>query len=360
VNPGTDPANQVEFLRKLQRLLDEGSFVATYKFALLHAIADICVEKPVVAADPVRISIGELAVKVIGYYWQQVLPYKPNGARGGILAQNSGRQAAILQKLRDAQGTYGSNVITAARDRRNWKNLVSSVARTIKEMPLWKLQTLGGVNQVDEFLYRKANFNASPRSIVEQTIELNAGVPEAFRAFHGMVVNMIRGGWVKTMRGMARNRQLLGHSDDLFEFLFDKSRTNLAKVGAMLKDYQQNQCFYCRKEIAGQGEVDHFVPWSRYPNDLAHNLVLAHTRCNADKRDYLAAEAHLNHWAESRLDETILDEDFLALGVGVDKARARHIARWAYEQAEFAQAHCWMKAKQFQPIGDRWRYILPV
>ena len=39
------PEQQLRFLRQFQRLLDEGSFVATYKFALLHAIVDLGVAK---------------------------------------------------------------------------------------------------------------------------------------------------------------------------------------------------------------------------------------------------------------------------------------------------------------------------
>jgi hypothetical protein len=34
------PIGEISFLRKLQRLLAEGDFVATYKFALLKALAD--------------------------------------------------------------------------------------------------------------------------------------------------------------------------------------------------------------------------------------------------------------------------------------------------------------------------------
>jgi hypothetical protein len=37
--------------------------------------------------------------------------------------------------------------------------------------------------------------------------------------------------------------------------------------------------------------VNHFVPWSRYPRDLAHNLVLAHGGCNSRKSDLLGAVA---------------------------------------------------------------------
>ena len=39
------PEQQIAFLTNLQRLLSEGSFVATYKYALLMALADIAVER---------------------------------------------------------------------------------------------------------------------------------------------------------------------------------------------------------------------------------------------------------------------------------------------------------------------------
>jgi 5-methylcytosine-specific restriction endonuclease McrA len=39
--------------------------------------------------------------------------------------------------------------------------------------------------------------------------------------------------------------------------------------------------------------VDHFIPWSRYPNDAIENLVVAHERCNGRKSDFLAASDHV-------------------------------------------------------------------
>jgi hypothetical protein len=38
--PPTDAEQQV-FLKNIQRLLNEGSFVASYKFAFLHALIDL-------------------------------------------------------------------------------------------------------------------------------------------------------------------------------------------------------------------------------------------------------------------------------------------------------------------------------
>jgi HNH endonuclease len=44
--------------------------------------------------------------------------------------------------------------------------------------------------------------------------------------------------------------------------------------------------------------VDHFIPWSRHPDDGIHNLVVADERCNLKKRDYFAAAEHLERWRE--------------------------------------------------------------
>ena len=43
--PIPTPEEQVQFLRNIQRLLAEGLFVASYKFALVYALADLAVLK---------------------------------------------------------------------------------------------------------------------------------------------------------------------------------------------------------------------------------------------------------------------------------------------------------------------------
>ena len=50
----TTPEAQLAFLTKLQRLFSEGDFTATYKFALLMALADICVVSDVSVCETNR------------------------------------------------------------------------------------------------------------------------------------------------------------------------------------------------------------------------------------------------------------------------------------------------------------------
>ena len=51
----------MEFLTKLQRILNEGLFVASYKYALLLALAELSVEKEAAADGTLRIELDKLA-----------------------------------------------------------------------------------------------------------------------------------------------------------------------------------------------------------------------------------------------------------------------------------------------------------
>ena len=83
--------------------------------------------------------------------------------------------------------------------------------------------------------------------------------------------------------------------------------------------------------------MDHFIPWARYPNDSLANYVVAHSKCNRDKRDHLAANSHVLNWAgriqgeNSKLSDLALiaDERHWELGVegsmGVVSAIYKHL-----------------------------------
>ena len=53
------PDEQIQFLANLQRLLDEGQFVASYKFALLLWLADLSVEKRDDTGSPLTLDTDD-------------------------------------------------------------------------------------------------------------------------------------------------------------------------------------------------------------------------------------------------------------------------------------------------------------
>lgn len=104
------PEEQVRFLVNLQRLLEEGQFVSTYKYALLLALADLSVEHGSDTDDPLEISTRSIVEKFILYYWRQTLPYVPLGITGQdatVLKQNTAKQAGVLKALEQARRAHG-------------------------------------------------------------------------------------------------------------------------------------------------------------------------------------------------------------------------------------------------------------
>jgi len=324
--------DQVRFLLNLQRLLEEGSFAATYKHALLLSIADVCVEKGDDSGGHFRISTAELAEKFITYYWRQAVPYYPAGRNqaGTVLKQNTGRQAAVISTISKAREAYGGSLARLKKNPPAWETLKRRVAETIRVMPLWKLQTVGG--QKLEFLYSGVRGD-------ETIIELKEGVCYCFRLFYGLIHELVRGAWLRFVRSINENKPLLGTASDLSDFMFGSGRASLEVYRPILVEYQHGDCFYCLRPLKDRSDVDHFISWSRYPVDFGHNFVLAHGACNTKKADRLAAVEHLEKWCERN---AMYGEELAAVfserNIVHDQDSSLQVTTWAYEQAQTARS----------------------
>ena len=343
-------AAEVLFLRNIQRLLDEGDFVATYKFALLQALADLSVEGADDVEAVLSIPLDRIAEKFIEYYWPQVVPFRPISGSDGILQQNTGQQASILKELLKLRLAYGGKLQLAREDTRLWRQTVRTVAATVREMPLWKLQVVAG--KPEEFLYRQVDFK-------DGAITLLPGVASHFRSFHGLVLRLVRGRWLERVRTVKSNLPIIGAEADLEGFLFGTGRKALDGFRDVLREIDGLNCFYCDRRMLGVPEVDHFISWSRYPIDLGHNFVLAHPQCNNGKRDFLADLRHLQRWGDRNHDAGMtLASGFDSAGLPHDLARSFAIARWAYAQGEVTGAHTWLAGDEFLKLDDRWKTVL--
>lgn len=332
---------QVELLQQLQRIFNEGEFVATYKFALLHALADICVEREAAADGTLHVPLRNIGEKFLELYWHHAEPYRGSALGDGILRQNTKGQAQIITRLEEARGSFPT--ISQFRRSSKWGAAVTFATTQISKMPLWKLQTLGGAK--GEFLY--AN------ELQGDGILLKPGVAGCLRAFYPLVLHLVRGYWISHIRRIPANSYLVGDHADLEYFLFGTQRSVLDKARPVLEELQGGCCFYCRKPIKADWQVDHFIPWARYPRDLGHNFVLAHAACNQQKSDTLAAIAHVERWL-LRNDE---QGDLLAGELGqtflCEAQTSRRIARWSYELDAAASARLWIQARKYEPCDQR-------
>lgn len=344
-SPIPTPEAQLQFLRNLQRLLAEGLFVASYKFALIHALADLAVVKGDDTGTALSLDTREIAAKFVELYWRQSRPFRLGGEmKGLILQQNTGTQAAIISQIAKAQQEFGGSLFQFKRDAASgWSALVAEVDLVVCKMPLWKLQTVGGERL--EFLYE--NLDRGSR------ITLKPGVAYCFRAFYQLVRDLIEGAWVRFVQKL--NAKKLGNITDIGSFLFGQERSALEAYRPILFAVQKGVCLYCQKPLSKQSQVDHFIPWSRYPADLGHNFVLAHDKCNGAKSDYLAAEIHLAGWHLRNADNGVeLNQRLAEAALPFDFGATVQIAKWVYQQTERANGQVWVEARELRHLGPDW------
>ena len=331
---------QIAFLTNLQRLLGEGSFVATYKYALLMALADIAVERGADDDSELAITTSQIAEKFIQYYWRQSTPYLSSR----VLQQNTGRQAGIISLVHTVHNQFEGSLTEARHDQRQWNQMVRKVTEIVRVMPLWKLQTVG--SEKLNFLYANTGQGSQ--------ISLKPGIAFCFRKHYGLVADMVKGAWLRYVRRF--NIEVLGDRADLNEFLFGSERANLQEVGKIINEFQSGECFYCRRSLKGDvSHVDHFVPWSRYPVDLGHNFVLAHATCNSKKSDRLAAAIHLDAWCEyQNQNAKPLAVEFNRHGILNDFNSTLRIVNWAYNQTFDSHGLTWLRNQELHPLDEGW------
>jgi hypothetical protein len=323
VQQGNLPAAefQLEFLKRLQRIVSDGKFTATYKFALLQALADIAVEAGKDDIGELTFSTTLIAEKFLDYYWRQSEHYPVIGGDPKILRQNSKGQAQVLSIINGIR-SQGFRTLGEARKSLNWNRATIQVRAIVEDKPLRHLQVVG--RTLDPFFYR-------PLRSGTHEIALQSGVDVCFRLFHPLVLELARGGWLRQIRTI--NAQDLPETVGLYEFCFGNDRQPLAVYRGLLEDIQKGVCFYCGGGLTNP-EVDHFIPRVSYPVDLAHNFVLADKGCNNQKRDFLAVEYFHKKWqGRNREHTTRLRKYFDDNALPHNLTASEQIADWAYGRA---------------------------
>ena len=331
----TTPEFQLAFLNKIQRLFAEGDFSASYKYALLIAIADIAVESGRDDDQPLVIPHRSLGAKFIDLYWQQSAPFRNDA----LLIQNNGTQAAVISHISRFRGQSHATTANAAKSATGFKSLLTRVTRIVVEKPVFHIQNLGGTR--DQFLFESG----------ADSITLLPGVTYCLRRFQPLVQQLSRSHWIDHIKRNRQNSSLLGQDTDLESFLFETSRQSLAIVQTGLRKIS-NRCFYCDRSVS-EADVDHFIPHSLYPRDLVHNFVLADPGCNRSKSDTLAAKQHLSKWLEF----VQTNADNIAqighdAGIVADEGSMHSVARWGYRNAVASGAQGWIRSTRYEQIAD--------
>ncbi len=345
-------------------MLDRGAFTATYKYAVLLALLDLCLENTARSgAPPTMVTSRQVAEKVMEVYWRQVERY---AATGSVLLQMGGRKgqrATILAEtlaFRDfAEAQVGTASLHKARTSAPevFMRHLDEIEWTLIRYPLPLLQNIG--KESVPFLYRLGwdhppkrgdvrRYQRGEASDFDNRILLLDSVGEHLIQLNSLLRLVIQKHWVQ---GVSQLNRL--DEDPLEGFLFGIDRSSLERVRDPLLELQGGKCFYCERGIKGTAHVDHFVPWSRYASNALDNLVAAHEKCNLSKSDYLAATSHVERWSErSAAHDKSLEE--IAEEQRWERASERtlSVARSIYLRLPSA-TRLWVSGAKFEPLdGD--------
>ena len=335
-------------IERLLRVIDEGRRTATYKLALLMALID----SASVATDDSQISTRVIAEQVLALYYPQTRVYVANDGIERELRQITMKGSPPLRaalRLRLVGDAAGCRSTDEARSRlpHEYEIALDVVEDTFVRYPIPLLQVVG--TQIVPFLYEadwpEGTSVASLRRNGRDYLRFLPGVIGRLVVLGPMLRSLIELHWANDV---ARWTGVQLEDAALRAHLFGKERLSFPnRLVGELSELQDGSCFYCDDHIDGRGQVDHFLAWSRWPNDAIENLVLA-DRCNGAKSDHLVATAHLTRW-QTRLDVRGADLAHIAAstGWGSDLTRSRALVTDTYAHLA-AGTPLWVQGSEFE------------
>lgn len=358
------------FAERILSLIETTHYTTTYKLATLLAILDLLAEHTdPIDGVPAELPGLEIGRRVVELYWPQSAPYATDGSAEAVLAQSSLNDIpAKLATWRLSHGVDPGATVDDARaiDPVGWNELEEQLAATVVGMPLPKLQKFGEGSAAveDRFLYDFAwREEVKPNRVLavsfDDRIRFCPGVAERLVRLTPLLRPVLQARWVRLVA--TRNPGVVD-AHQLDEFLFGASRISLDRVRAPLVDAQEGQCFYCRHDLRRDAAVDHFIPWSRHPDNTLDNLVAAHSPCNESKSSSLAALDHLERWMDRFEPGSASDElvTYVAEEVGWPRRSDRTLAaaRASYLWLP-PQARLWCSRRKLEVVDhDRLHVVL--
>ena len=290
------------FAERLLQVIDEGRRTATYKLALLTALIDACATQADEAGRaPQTVHTRDVARHVLRIYLPQARPYLGSGGDPFQLRQITMKQSTALGAVLRLHLVAEQHRLRGTADIERalpveYERCLDEVERTFARYPLRLLQVVGNLNR--PFLY-DIDWGESVSLAALHVdggglIRFRSGAADHLLRLAPLLRPLIELHWA---RMVARINRIAIEDERLREHLFGAERAVFPKaLRSGLADLQDGACFYCNDRLTNRTQVDHFIPWARWPNDATENLVLADA-CNSYKSDYLPALVHVDRWA---------------------------------------------------------------
>ncbi len=394
-------------LRTLEGILELGVKDTTYKFALLRAITDHVREHPTETGDQHGIPIAWIATKWLSYYWPllqhsspipQAYPkrgkretavsgyiedYARDVAATGVRAGRVGGAAVhepwgwfhIEQELRGGMPLDPATI-----------KLILQVRATLLDQPIRKLPNLPGARAEviglrfgDDVAWDAGAFAGAIRDATARRataamreadslhdlhrrdraiLVLPASLYDAIRRTRFWVRGAVLAEWAlfSTRIAVRTGRDVHGILDRLQETDGERDSTLTNRYRRVIRGSVGSGtllCVWCARSLADRWQLDHILPWSRYPVDAFWNLAPSCTRCNGTKSNKLVEmtdvlEGRLGHHFERMIGtgDSLVQADLAQLphhGIGKagSDAVVAHVLGLQRELAETAGVGRW-------------------
>jgi hypothetical protein len=335
--PGGTDSRTAAVGERLLQVIDEGRRTATYKLALLLALIDACAANSEESGQaPAALHTRQIARHVLRLYLPQARSYLAVDRKDPVLLrQITNKNSAVLGavvRLHLLGEATGARTLRAMEVNHpdGVDQCLDELERTFARYPLRLLQVVG--NEDRPFLYDIDWTESVTLSALHAEgggiVRFRPGAGDELMRLAPLLRPLIELHWVRMVAAL---NGLDLETERLRIHLFGANRVAFPRtLRSGLRELQDNRCFYCDARLTTRAEVDHFIPWSRWPNDAIENLVLADV-CNNHKRDHLAAADHANRWSE-RLNRFSVDLTSVADSAGWarEPARTRAIGRSSY------------------------------
>jgi SAM-dependent methyltransferase/5-methylcytosine-specific restriction endonuclease McrA len=279
---------------QIESILNRDRKEATYKLALIRALAEIATQEARSAvwsgAGTVGIPIHRIAERWLLYYWPLLahpdkIPQSRAEAAGGKPIKFRGALSMLMEPFAQ-QGAYSgltawhlartSNQLDAISHSR-LQAALRSIAETIRSGPV---------------AFSGSGLGAGPVFGYDKKSKLVLMPTELWREFS------LLGHWIAdavVVRWAALSQQIAHRQDvdagDILPLLLAKPEptrsVQLARTAYM--EARVSSCTWSKQPLKGTFAVDHAIPFALWGNNDLWNLVPAHPRVNLSKSDKLPA-----------------------------------------------------------------------
>jgi len=328
---------QLDFFRKMEGLILGSHHSASYKFALIMALADHSYQSGIRDDRRLEIPFDVLTRWFLSYYWpmSEKFQYQDGEVR---LKQGFRRTAVMNNKnyglLQYRQANREIKTFENALAREDFRPVFSKCMYTMIDQPLRYLQS-----QIRPFIYEYGEVKRGG------AVRLKPGVAYCLKQFHDTIHLLCKSRWIDFVK--RSNRAILQEDHvELMDFMFGVQRQNLNGARKALDIIHERldlrkKCFYCGKSIRKYA-VDHFIPWSTFSYDYGHNFVLSCNRCNSYKSNYLASYDFLLGWMEwIHHNDELIDEEMSHRQIPTNISLSVNVSHSAYNQAEVQSQNVW-------------------